>query len=653
MNAALVAAMLAAGCSANSTAPSDTGAAGNEGELTSEDFYYVYATDVKSLDYVCSFSHSDSQVFTNFVDALVETDPYGNYIPCLAESVTKNADATEWTFKLKPGIKWVTNSGEHYADLKAQDFVTGLQHATEFESQMLPLVQTLIVGLNDYATGLTTDFSTVGVEAKDDMTVVYKLNKPCSYFDTMCNYGLLMPINSEFLESLGEGCKLGAPDKQTCRFGDASDASSILYNGGYILAASDAKSKQVFVKNNDYWDAEHVYINKVTNVYIDGSDPSATVTGFMQKDNPFAQAALLATSDNFEEYLEEFKDIRFTGEQATTSFGATFNFNRTNYGHTAKETDKQKADTKAAIKNKDFRLAFRAAMNRVAQLETLVDKSIATKAIRNMEVPYGYVKTSDGTLYGDLVAEKSEFKVDYHEGQDPFHDKDTALAQIEKVKEALPDLDWPIHLDVMVEETDKQTVARLTSLKQSVEASTDGQIVVDLAYVDTDTFLRSAYLSTGPEDSDWDLNTSTGWGPDYADPLTYLHIFSPVDGDVTRTTLGLDLLEEGSAENNKVIEEVGFMKYQELLEEADAIVDDNDARYAKFAETEAFLLDNGLYLPGMTSVSSVNWRISRVVPFRAGYGSDKYKNVIVRKDPVSAEEYQKLRAEWMAKREGK
>lgn len=652
LNTALAFAMLAAGCSASTDVPNQgTSNANTDGEtLQSEDCFYIYSSDVKTLDYVTTMSRSDNEISENCVDALVEVDRYGNYVPGLAESFEPNEDSTEWTFHLREGVKWVTNSGEHYADLAADDFVAGLQHAADFDSEVISLVSGLIVGLDDYVKGVTKDFSTVGVEAVDEHTLVYHLTKPCTYFDSMANYSILWPINREFLESQGEGCKLGSPNKQACSFGDASDQSKILYNGAYIFAANDAKSKQVLVKNPDYWDAEHVYVNKITNIYDDGSDPSSTVKGFEQEENPYMNAVLLTSSDNFEDYLEQYKDIRFTGEQASSTFGMNFNLNRVTYDHTYKETEKQKEDTKKALLNKNFRLAMKYGLDRVSYIATAVDKSIAAGALRNIECPYVFVKTSDGKAYGDLVAEKSELGVDLSEGQDPFYDPAKSLEYIEKAKAEMPDVEWPIHLDCMVDESGKTLVAQATSMVQSIKESTDGNVIIDLSYVDTDTWLGSAYYSTGPVDDDWDISTSTGWGYDYIDPLSYLHIFSPVDGEVLRTTCGLDFLEDGDATNNAVIEEVGLLEYQKLIEEADAIVDDNDARYEKFAEAEAFLLDNALFIPVNCPSASVNWRLTRSVPFRAGYQSAKFKNVIIRKDPITADEYHAAREEWMKER---
>lgn len=640
---ASLALLLAAGCSSGAKGGSASGA------KKSNDLYYVFTSDVKTTDYLITQNASDHEVNQNLVDGLVEVDAKNNYVGDLAEKWEHNDDSTEWTFHLRDGATWVTNTGEEYAKVVADDFVAGLQHAADFDSATLSLAAMHIKGLQDYVDGKTKDFSTVGVEAVDDHTVKYTLTHPATYFDTLTAYTIFYPVNRDFLESQGDGCKLGKPDKNTCKFGQPTKPDTILYNGAYILDSFVSKSEEKLRKNEAYWDAEHVYINNVNLVYDDGSDPSSTVKGFEQSENPFYMAVLLTTSDNFEEYLNKYKDNAYTGLQDQYTFGINFNLNRITYDKfttSDKTDDKSRADARKALLNKNFRLAMKYGLDRTAYMETAVDKSIAANALRNIEAPWNFVKTSDGTEYGKLVEEASSLGADLSEGQDPFYDPKTSASYIEKAKAELTDVTWPVKLDLLVEDGNPNSVAMGASLKKSIEDSTGGAIVIDTHPVSEDDYEKSSYTSNGPEDSDWDISTSTGWGYDYIDPKTYLHIFSPVDGDILRQNMGLEFLADGDDANKAAIEASGLADFQKLYDEADAITDDLDARYKAFAKAEAFILDSAIYIPVQTRTRSVNWRISREVPFQGGYLSVRYKNRIIQDDPITAEEYKKAYEEW-------
>lgn len=636
---ASLALVLAAGCSA--------GGSGTSSTKKSQDLYYVFTSDVKTTDYLITQNAADHDINHNIVDGLVEVDAKNNYVASIAESWEKNDDATVWTFHLRKGAKWVTNSGEEYAEVKADDFVAGLQHATEFNSATLSLAAMHVAGLQDYIDGKTTDFSTVGVKAVDDYTVEYTLTQSATYFDTLTSYSIFYPVNREFLEAQGSGCKLGSPDANNCKFGQPTEPSSVLYNGAYILTSFVSKSEEKLTKNAAYWDAEHVYINNVNLVYDDGSDPASTVKGFEQSENPYYQGVLLAKSDNFKDYLEKYKDNAYTGMQNQYTFGINFNMNRITYTTTDK-TEAQQVDARTALLNTNFRLALKYGLDRVSYMATAVDPSIAATALRNIECPWDFVKTTDGTSYGKLVEEASTLKADLSEGQDPFYNADQAKKYIEAAKAELSGVTFPIKLDLMVDESSKTLVAQASSLKQSIEASLGTENVeIVLHPVDSDTYENSSYNSTGPVDADWDISTSTGWGYDYIDPKSYLHIFVPADGDVLRQSMGLEFTADGDAQNTAAIEKSGLAEYQKLYDAADAITDDLDARYKAFAECEAYILDNAIYIPVQTQTSSVNWRISREVPFQGGYQQPtKYKNRVIQENPITAADYKKALEEW-------
>ena len=75
-------------------------------------------------------------------------------------------------------------------------------------------------------------------------------------------------------------------------------------------------------------------------------------------------------------------------------------------------------------------------------------------------------------------------------------------------------------------------------MKNSVETATDGQIVINLVLKDADTVQAIAYYNTDPALADYDISTFTGWSPDYADPKSFVDIYSPTTG-YYMTTCGL------------------------------------------------------------------------------------------------------------------
>lgn len=653
---ASLAALLVAGCNGGKT--------GNE--TTSEDAYYVFSTDVQTLDWHMSQRATDAEITANCVDALTETNSYNNYVGALAESWEANEEKTEWTFHLRDA-KWVTNTGEDYEPVTADDFVAGLQHLADFDGPTLWIAGSFVEGLADYADGKTTDFSTVGVEAVDEKTVKYTLTAPTPFFNTIVANNAFWPVNRDFLESKGDGCKLGDPDTSNCGYGAPTDPSSILYNGAYIIDELVSKSSQKLHKNEAYWDAEHVYVNKISRVYNDGSDPAATVKGFEQAENPFYMATLLTTAPDFAKYLEQYKDYAYTGIQNAYSFGMNFNLNRVNYENSNK-TAAQFADSKAALLNSSFRRALKFALDRVSYMATAVDPSIAEKALRTIECPWDFVTTSDGRAYGELVQAASEDPtVDLSEGQDSIYNPEKAQAELAKAKTEL-NVSWPIILDVLVDEADPSNISQASSLEQSIEASLGVENVdIQIHPVDDDTYTGSSYTSNGPQDACWDISTSTGWGYDYVDPKSYLSIFSPVNGDVIRNSMGLNYYgenqfdgieltgpngeavssDEANKANDAAIEASGLLKFQEMIDEAYAINDDLDKRYEAEAKAEAYLLDNALYVNIQTQTRAVNWTLSRIKPFTNKYlNYSKMKGVIIQKDPVTAEEYQAAYEQW-------
>lgn len=610
-------------------------------------FSYVYETDPDNLNYLTTGKAATANITSNVIDGLMENDRYGNFVPSMAEDWSVSQDGLTYTYTIRKDAKWYTSEGEEYAAVKAQDFVTGLKYAADNKSEALYLVQDSIKGLDAYVKGEVKDFSEVGIKAIDDQTVQYTLNKPESFWNSKTTMGVLAPVNEEFLTSQGSN------------FAKATDPSSILYNGPYLLKSLVAKSSVEFEKNPNYWDKDNVHIDKVKLSFWDGQDTNKPAETF--KSGGFSTARLFPTSASYPETEKEFKDnIVYTPQDSSTYLIGT-NIDRQSYKYTSKTTDEQKTSTKKALLNKDFRQSIAFGIDRTAYTSQINGESGASKLLRNLFVPPTFVQ-ADGKNFGELVKEKlvtygDEWKdVNLDDAQDGLYSPEKAKAEFAKAKTALQaeGVQFPIHLDMPVDQTSTTKVQRVQSLKQSLEATlgTDN-VVVDIQQLPKDEVLNVTYFAESAAGEDWDLSDNVGWTPDFADPSTYLDIIKPSVGENTKTYLGFD-----AGTNNAAAKQVGLEDYEKMVVEAGNENTDVSKRYDKYAAAQAWLTDSALIIP--TSSQTGRPMLSKMVPFTLpfAYSGNKgttepllYKYLELQDKPVTADEYQKAQDKWKKEKE--
>ena len=600
-------------------------------------FSYVYAVDPSSLDYSVTSKSSTSDVIGNVVDGLLENDKYGNLVPSLAEDWTVSTDGLTYTYKLRKGVKWYTSEGEEYAEVKAQDFVTGLKHAADAKSDGLSLIEKSIKGLEAYVSGETNDFSTVGVKALDDYTVEYTLNKPESFWNSKVTTATMLPVNEEFLNATGKD--YGAPTP-----------SSILYNGPYFLKSLISKSVIEYEKNPNYWDKENVKIDNVKLTFYDGSDQESLIRSFAT--GAYNTARLFPNSSSFASTKEKYGDQIIYSPQEATSYYFTFNVNRQSYNKTAKTDEGQKLSTKEAMLNKNFRQAINFAFNRHVYTAQLNGEEGADKIIRNSLVPDNYVQVA-GKTFGQLAQDEllkygEQWKdVALTDGKDTIYNPTKAKYAFEKAKSELQakGVSFPIHLDVPVEQTDVVAVQQTNSLKQSIEETLGTEnVIVDVLQMTDNEKESITSQAKVPTQKDYDLN-GTGWGPDYQDPATYLNILDAKKGSALKH-LGIT-----KGKDPEVMAKVGLDEYKKLLDDAASETTNLDKRYEKYAKAQAWVTDSSLLIPVASSGGSP--MVSRAVPFTKAYSQVGikgdpfiFKGMELQNDIVTTKEYEAALKKW-------
>ena len=475
------------------------------------------------------------------------------------------------------------------------------------------------------------------MKAIDDHTVEYTLARPEPYWNSKTTNSILFPVNEEFLNSKGKDFGTLSPD-------------SILYSGPYLLKDFTSKSSIEYVKNPHYYDHDKVSIEHVKLAYFDGSDQELTIRNF--ESGAYSIAGIYPNSSNFAKIKEKYKDNIVYSLQDKTSWYFNFNVNRKAYNHTAKTTDEQKKSTEVAVLNKNFRQAVNFALDRTVYSAQSNGEEAASKTLRNTLVPPTFVQVGDKT-FGEVVASKlvnygTEWSdINLADAQDAYFNKEKAQAKFAEAKKELASqgVTFPIHLDVAVDQTSKNAVTGMNSVKQTLESVLGADnIVIDVQQLSTDDFNNVAFLAPTPADRDYDLNFD-GWVGDYQDPSTYLNPFNAEDGFYLKI-FGLDAQEDKAK-----IASLGLDTYTKMLKDADSENKDVAKRYEKYAEAQAWMIDNSLIMSAMSSGGTAS--VTKVTPFTRGYSlvgikgdGNNYKYMKLQKDTVTTKQYEEAKTKW-------
>ena len=520
-----------------------------------------YASDPQTWDALATSRSADSEAIVNTYDGLVEYDNENEIKPALAESWEVSEDGKTYTFHIRQGAKWVDAQGREVADVKADDFVAGMQHMLDAGGGLEYLVENIIVNALEYNTGDVTDFAEVGVKATDDNTVVYTLCQPTSYFITMLGYNVFAPMSRTYFESkggvFGKDDYKAAVDAGTMKYGQT--VNDIAYCGPYTVTNHTAENTIVFEANPTYWNKDNITIKTLTWKFNDGQDPTKayedTKAGTLDGCGLSSASLEACKADgNFEKYCT-------VSDTDATSFVLFLNLNRNAYANFNDETkavstmtDDQKKRTDAAMLNVHFRRAIGMGLDIATYNGQVVGEELKLNSVRNSYTPGNFVALEEdvtieingesktfakGTYYGEIMqaqidADGVKIKVWDAENQtsDGFAGWHNPANAYEELQQAITELkefgveiskDNPIVMDLPYYSGADVYTNRAQTLKQSVEEALQGCVVVNLvSCADAKEWYYAGYYTESGKDANYTLYDVSGWGPDYGDPATYL-----------------------------------------------------------------------------------------------------------------------------------
>lgn len=425
---------------------------------SSSDLNIMLETPVESLDPQQATDGTSFEVIADYTDGLMQMDADGQAVYAVAESVDVSDDGLTYTFHLREDANW--SNGEA---VTAADFVFAWQRAVDPEiaseySYMLSDIGQ-IVNAQEIIDG-TKDKSELGVTAVDDKTLEVKLNVPVSYFLSLMYFPTFYPVNQAFFES--------------CADTFATSPETTLSNGAFILDDYQPAATTIHLsKNPDYYGADTVKLAGLNYQVI--QDSQQALMSYQSGD--------LDTTLVNGEQVDQVKD-----DPAFQAIGAGYMWYISPNIQGVEE-----------LQNLNIRYAFTMALNREAiTTDVLKDGSAPTYTA----VPMDFAAGPDG----------SDFSSDQEKFSDVCRfDADAALDYWNKGLEELGVTEITI---TMIHDADDAPIKVAQVVKEQLETTLPG-LTVELQQMPKKERVQRM------QDGDYELGL-TRWGPDYADPMTYL-----------------------------------------------------------------------------------------------------------------------------------
>lgn len=618
----------------------------------------LYARQPATLNYLICSADPDLYHGTHCVDTLVEYDSRGKIREGLATSWEWDADTLTWTFHLRDE-NWVDYTGAVLGPVTAQDFVDALAYLLnpDYASGTTSLVTPYVAGAEDYynycvwrnnaqngtvaedgttytidaagtvtvtaADGSTTtcpavDFSSVGVAAVDEHTLTYTLNYDFPGFLSLLNYAPFEPAYGPMLAELGDQFCTSAETACSC--------------GAFYLAEYTPLESWVMKKNPENYDKDNVYIDTIRYIY----NQEALISGpEMVRRGEIDQATI--SSDILDSWLADdtTKDmVSMERPETGKSYFYFFNFlpyahSFSNWNTTGVDAQYQPDNWAKAVNSTNFRKAFLYAINPAVTLAVTAPEGYENYKLHTITPP-SFCADSKGVDYTECGALAKV--TDHFNEATAKQYRDAAVQELTAAGATFPiKVQYPYNPAVV--DWDKQCQV----FKQQIEGVlNDGFDFVDIIITQgpSDNFLNAVRRAGAYE------FMSYYWGADYSDPETEVYPFYQEAGDRGTCYAFLRTGVEDGIITGETADYV--MTYMDMVEKAKDITADLDARYAAFADAEAYLIENALVIPLSLPVppyiaTRLNLWEGQYAP--TGFSSNRLKGIHILDHYVSMDEY--------------
>lgn len=477
---------------------------------------------------------SDTVSFTtmnNVMEGLYRINPDQEVVPGMADGDPEvSEDGTVYTFKIREDAKW--SNGD---PVTAHDFVYAWKRAIDPEVAS-PYGSYMMSGKIKGAAEITEladqkkeyDLDTLGVKALDEKTFEVSLEVPIPYFKSLMSFPTFFPQNQKFIEEQG--------DKY------AQKAENLLYNGPFVLTDWDGATDAdwTYMKNDSYWDADTVKLEKVQWNRLD--NPQASVNAFETGE---ADVTSKLSSDVVPQY---------EGDDALVKWlEPTIFWVKMNQDH-------------KALANPDVRRAIAQAINKEDYVNGVLNNG---SIVANYAVPDKFVTLEENGK-------------DFRE----INGNELLPYDVEAAKES-----WAKGLEALGVDsvevrylTDDTENAKKTGeyIKNQLETNLEGLTVVVEAVPFSVRIDRQ-------RKQDYDLQMH-GWGPDYLDPMTFSDLWL-TGGDNNKMSYASQKYDQLIKDAQTTLAQKPVERF-EALAEAERILLEEDAAIAPLYQRSSNVLVN-------------------------------------------------------------
>ena len=452
----------------------------------------------------------------------------------------------------------------------------------------------------------------VGIEAPDDYTLIYHCVAELPYFATVATYNCLYPAPQALIDQLGVDGFYACTNE------------NMWYNGCYTITHYINGNEKVLTKNPLYWDTNCTLFDTVTYKMVESGDVAfqmfqADELDYIELTESNLRTIYNSESNEFHDYIVEARPTKY-------SYQLHLCWDKRD------ENGDPDVNWNTAIANENFRLAWYYGLDATAYLArtNFIYPQHCANYCYTMS---NLVSFSDGTEYTERVMEKLGISPD---GEN-YVRVDAAKAADYKAKAmeelAAQGVTFPVVVDYYIQGSSQTALDTANVLKQMFSDCLGDDFVT----LNIKTYISSVAKEVrNPQLASFYIN---GWGADYGDPQNYLG----------QETYGMDnaYYSVSYSKANNITDENLIAVYEEftnMVNAANAIVDDMDARYDAYAEAEKYMIEHALVIPWYKNVL---WQVTHVNDYSkiyAPYGiqGDKFKNWETSVDAYTTEDYAKL-----------